>query len=234
MLVRIRRGLINGLIGKYYVLREDQPPEKQFVKNNLKVTRIDPQINFVWWDKPAPEIPADFFGVEWTGYLKVDAGGLYRFYLLTDDGAKLWLNDEIIIDAWKDQAPTVYHSELLGLGAGYHKLHLRFYNRYAFGEIVLGWIRPDGVSEIIPQVNYIVPLDSKIVIKGVPYKAELWSGNKILEGEATKGEVILDASKLTKPVDGYFRIYDAKGKLIFESPVIRDIWGGDVFQLGEG
>ena len=237
VLVRIKRGLINGLKAKYYVLAAEKPVEEQFTNENLRLERIDPQINFVWWDKPAPEIPADFFGVEWEGFLRVIQGGLYRFYLLTDDGAKLWLNDELIIDAWKDQAPTVYHSDLLGLGAGYHKIFVRFYNKFAFGEIILGWIRPDGVAEIIPQENYAIPSNTKIVVEGVPegYRVEFWSGGKILEAVANKkNKAILDATKLVKPQDGYFKILTPDGKHVFESPVIRDVWGGDVFQLGEG
>ena len=235
VLVRIRKGLVHGLLGKYYEISPDKPPEKQFLKRNLRKTRIDPQINFVWWDKPAPEVPAEFFAVEWAGNLVVNQAGLYRFYILTDDGARLWINDKLIIDAWKDQAPTVYHSDVLALSAGYHKIDLRFYNKYVFGEIMLGWIRPDGIAEIIPSENYATPLNDKILIKGLPskYRIELWSGGKLLEAEAKDGKAELDVKEIMKPIDGYFKIYDDTGRLIFESPVIRDIWGGDIFQIGE-
>ncbi len=235
VLVRVKKGLAHGLLGKYYEISLKKPPEKQFLKRNLRATRIDPQINFVWWDKPAPEVPAEFFAVEWSGYLVVKKAGLYRFYILTDDGAKLWINDKLIIDAWKDQAPTVYHSDVLALSAGYHKIELRFYNKFVFGEIMLGWIRPDGIAEIIPSENYAIPLDNKIVIKGLPdnCKVELWSGGKLLEAIVKGKKAELNAKIISKPIDGYFKIYDSSGALLLESPVIRDIWGGDVFQVGE-
>ena len=231
--VRVKQGTMHGLLGKYYTWSGDNPPDK-FDEKNLKLVRVDPEINFVWWDKPAEQVPHEYFGVEWSGLLHVPVEGLYRFYVVSDDGCRLWIDGELVIDAWKDQAPTVYHSDLLELSAGYHKILIRFYNRYAFAVIQLGWIRPDGYTGIIASDNLLCRLGDKVEVKGLRenYKVELWCGKKIGEGYAnSKGIAVIDVSKLEKPVDGYLRVYDDRGELVLESPVIRDLWGGDRFNL---
>ena len=232
LVVRLEQGIVNGLLGKYYKWSNGRP-SKDFKNLELVTTRIDPQVNFVWWDEPAPGVPADRFAVEWTGYVVVDTAGYYRFYLEVDDGGVLWVRDQVLIDAWKEQPPTVYHSDIVELSAGYHTLRLRFFNNEVFAVVRLGWITPDGKAEIIPSSNLVVRKGDYIVIKGLPqnYRIEMWSG-ELLESAIVKGEEArINASKLEEPVDAYFKVYDGEGRLVGETPVVRNVWGGDVFQL---
>lgn len=233
--VRVKQGLTKGLLGKYYKWRSEEPPEV-FSEEDLLTTRVDEEINFVWWDKPAVEVPHEYFGVEWSGLLEAPVEGRYRFYLVSDDGSRLWIDGELIVDAWKDQAPTVYHSDLLEMSAGYHDILLRFYNRHAFAVVQLGWIRPDGVSQIVPSENLACKLGDTVEVEGLKpgFKVEVWSGRKLLEGVAgSDGRVVINASTLERPIDAYLKIYDENYNLVIESPVIRDLWGGDKFHIAK-
>ena len=40
----------------------------------------------------------DHFGVRFTGYIEVPANGVYTFYLTSDDGSKLWIGSDLVID----------------------------------------------------------------------------------------------------------------------------------------
>ena len=232
LVVRLEQGLVNGLHGKYYTWKGDFIPE-DFSSLEKLYERIDPQVNFVWWDKPAPNVPADKFAVEWTGYLRVEKTGLYRFYIEVDDGGRLWIDDTLLIDAWKEQPPTVYHSDIVELAHGFHKILFRFFNNEVFAVVRLGWITPDGNAEIIPSENLVTKKSDIIEVRGLPekYRVELWSGEPLLHAIVEGDKAVMDASKLKEPVDAYFKIYDEKGELIGESPVIRDVWGGDVFEI---
>ena len=76
---------------------------------NKKVnTRIDSVIDFNWSGGPPAKCPIDNYSVRWTGEFRTDEAGKYEIGVLTDDGARLWLNDELIIDAWQQQAMTYY------------------------------------------------------------------------------------------------------------------------------
>lgn len=232
LIVRLEQGLTNGLLGKYYTWSNNKIPE-DFSKLKKLYERIDQQINFVWWDSPAPNVPADKFAVEWTGYLRVEKTGLYRFYIEVDDGGRLWIDDTLLIDAWKEQPPTVYHSDIVELVHGLHKILFRFFNNEVFAVVRLGWITPEGKAEIIPSEHLIVRKGDTIRVQGLPnnYRIELWSGEALLQAVVREGKALMDASKLREPIDAYFKIYNEEGRLIGETPVIRDVWGGDVFEI---
>jgi hypothetical protein len=63
--------------------------------------RLDPNISFDWGDtNPLPEFD-DAFSVRWTGFIQTpDAAGEYTFYANTDDGVRLWINNQLVIDQW--------------------------------------------------------------------------------------------------------------------------------------
>ncbi len=63
--------------------------------------RVDPQIDFDWdGESPAPGIRGTNFSVRWTGELIAPADGDYTIGGSTDDGFRLFLEGEKIVDDW--------------------------------------------------------------------------------------------------------------------------------------
>lgn len=64
------------------------------------VVQTTASVNFNWGDAaPEPRLPPDAFSVRWmrtTAFVK----GHYRFHLTIDDGARLRINNRVILDAW--------------------------------------------------------------------------------------------------------------------------------------
>ena len=50
--------------------------------------------------------PSDNFSVRWEGKIKIDYDSEYTFYLISDDGVRLYINNDIIIDSWEPQPAT--------------------------------------------------------------------------------------------------------------------------------
>jgi hypothetical protein len=70
------------------------------------LVRNDGTINFDWGTgKPADSINGDNFSVRWTQTLNLEPG-LYRFTTTTDDGVRLWVNGQLVIDKWQNQTVT--------------------------------------------------------------------------------------------------------------------------------
>ena len=70
------------------------------------LVRIDRQINFDWKDgSPGGQIPPDNFTAVWTGYLKPQRTGTVRFYTVSDDGVRLWIDGRKVIDDWSVHGP---------------------------------------------------------------------------------------------------------------------------------
>ena len=86
-----------GLKGEYY--------HATIAANELQdlvLTRIDPMVDFDWGaNSPEPGVVnPDNFTVRWTGTIEVPNSETYTFYTEGDDGIKLWVNNELIIDTW--------------------------------------------------------------------------------------------------------------------------------------
>src|SRR4051812_24729214 len=51
-------------------------------------------------DGPGFGVGADHFSVRWTGQIQPQYGETYTLRLQSDEGARLWLNGELLIDDW--------------------------------------------------------------------------------------------------------------------------------------
>jgi glucose/arabinose dehydrogenase len=93
-----------------------------------ELSRLDPQININWvYDSPGSPIEPDHFLARWTRTIEFEAA-TYRFTLESDDGARLYLDGQLIIDAWTDHALTGYTAEV-PITAGSHQIVIEYYDR---------------------------------------------------------------------------------------------------------
>jgi uncharacterized protein YgiM (DUF1202 family) len=104
------------------------------------LVRNDVEINFNWgYGSPAAYLPTDNFSVRWTRTLTLSPG-TYRFYALSDDGVRVWLDGELIIDQWHE-APGVTYSAERTLRAEMHTLRVEFFEAQGTALIRLWWER---------------------------------------------------------------------------------------------
>lgn len=102
------------------------------------LVRQDATVDFDWgWGSPASGIPPDEFSARWTRELPFAAGN-YRFYVRSDDGARLWAGSQLVLDRWTDQAATV-HSGDVHLAEGKHVIKLEYYENGGVAEVELWW-----------------------------------------------------------------------------------------------
>ncbi|MEO1448256.1 MAG: PQQ-dependent sugar dehydrogenase [Bacteroidota bacterium] len=74
---------------------------------NQVLVRVDDEINFDWGTgSPDASIGINTFSIRWTGSIVAPYTGEFTFYTNTDDGVRLWVNNQLIINQWIDQAPT--------------------------------------------------------------------------------------------------------------------------------
>jgi PA14 domain len=108
------------------------------------LVRDDANIAFDWGDgSPAPGVVnADLFSVRWTRTLNLPAGS-YHFTLTVDDGARLWVNDHLLIDAWRDQAPRTYTGDIY-LPGGPTSIKMEYYEHLGGAVARLSWSQGDG------------------------------------------------------------------------------------------
>jgi hypothetical protein len=103
------------------------------------LVRDDANIDFNWdTGSPAPGIvSSDHFSARWTRSINFEAGR-YRFTAQADDGVRLWVNNQLIIDQWRIQAPTTFAAEL-DLPGGTAQVRLEYYDEAQGALVSLRW-----------------------------------------------------------------------------------------------
>jgi hypothetical protein len=102
------------------------------------LVRDDPAVDFNWGrGAPIAGAPADNFSVRWTRSLNFEEG-LYRVHLLLDDGARLWVDEQPLLDVWQDGnlREVVVERQV---SAGNHSLRLEYYEHSGDAVVHLWW-----------------------------------------------------------------------------------------------
>jgi chitodextrinase len=100
--------------------------------------RCETAINYDWASgSPGAAVPADRFSVRSTGTFPFVAG-TYQFTATADDGIRVWVDGALLIDAWKDQAPTTYQGTTI-LTAGDHNVKIEYYENGGGAVAKLSW-----------------------------------------------------------------------------------------------
>ncbi|MCI0577035.1 MAG: PA14 domain-containing protein, partial [Chloroflexi bacterium] len=102
------------------------------------LTRLDNNVDFNWSTAaPASGLPADNFSVRWTRTLAFGAG-TYRFNVRSDDGVRIWLDNQLVIDEWHDAGNVTYSVDRT-LITGDHSLRIDYYEGSGTAQIQFWW-----------------------------------------------------------------------------------------------
>jgi len=149
-----------GLVGEYanYGGGVPDPPESPF--QNVKLTRIDPGIDFQWGSgSPEPDvIDTDNFAVRWTGELEVPLTGRYTFMTTTDDGVLLYVNGEEMAKAWRTQAAVEQGSTIELVAGEFASIKMLYFATTGNAQADLSWGHESFPLEIIPAAALSPPL----------------------------------------------------------------------------
>ncbi len=157
-------------------------PTDQFTAtyfNNMSLTgtpaleRFETEIQHDWGlDAPDPSITKDYFSARWVKNQEFDAG-TYSFMVSADDGVRLYVDDELVIDKWIDQPKTTYVVDL-ELEAGTHVIKMEYYERQ-YGATAMLTIAPTIEEEpvIVDSGDFLVEYFNNITLNGEPIYADI-------------------------------------------------------------
>jgi hypothetical protein len=141
-------------------LRAEYFNGRNFNDQKKVLDRLDSRIEFNFGDSSPDtnKIDAKEFAIRWRGALIAEETGDYEFCLKTENGARLWVNNEskMLIDAWVSSGSKVREEKATVrlLGGRAYPIHVDFF-RYKdkTASITLQWRPPHKTLQPIPARN---------------------------------------------------------------------------------
>ncbi|WP_240522093.1 PA14 domain-containing protein [Amycolatopsis vastitatis] len=105
------------------------------------------------WGSAAPTagIPADHFSLRATGELVFPAAGDYTLRLLANDGVRVWVDDQLVIDDWINSTAKwrqgVVHADSAGQAK---RIRVDYYEFDLSAQLELHWTTPSGTQQPVP------------------------------------------------------------------------------------
>ncbi len=134
--------LKQGLAYQYYEGDWDALPNFNTLKAVKKATVSD--FNF------SPRIKEEQFAFEYMGYIDVPENGAYRFYVASDDGSQLFINDQLVVDN-NGLHGMVEKGALTALEKGFHKIRVTYFEKGGGDGLIVSWKGPNIPKNEIPS-----------------------------------------------------------------------------------
>lgn len=118
------------------------------------LTRMDPRIDFDWGaDSPGTGIAADYFTARWLGQVQALGTDSYTFSTISDDGVRLWVNGQLLVNNWTPHAATTNSGVIALTGVGKYDLQMEYFENAGGAVAKLYWTTASGSVgwEPVPQ-----------------------------------------------------------------------------------
>jgi beta-glucosidase len=153
-----------GFKGEYFNNKE--------LRGEPVLVRTDEQVNFDWSrGRPAPQVNEDNFSVRWTGKFRPPESGAYQLGAMADDGVRLYLDGQLLVDAWGGNQPsqirTVMKEVNLEAGRDYD-VRIEYYEdiRNAIAKFI--WSFPRFSERITEEaVKVAKQADAVVMVMGI-------------------------------------------------------------------
>ena len=201
---------VKGLRGEYYRGKE--------LEGEPVLVRIDPSVAMDWGRSsptatevsqgilsPEQGLGEDHFSVRWTGRLVPPSSGEYKLGLMSDDGARLYIDGEKIVDGWSNHAMTPFTVAMtLEKGRSYD-VRIEYYDNVKEAGIYFIWQQPgtetqnDALAgyQVSPQtIEDVKKADVAIFVGGLDAS---WEGEEMSNRTGVEGFNKGDRTNITLP-----------------------------------
>ena len=97
--------------------------------------------------------PQDNFSARWEGKIRIKDGGVYTFYSVADDGVRLYINKQLIIDQWNPQPATEFSGTISLESNQKYSIKVEYYEEGGGEAMILGWESDHFSKQLITSTN---------------------------------------------------------------------------------
>ena len=125
----------------------------------LNTQRLDAAVNFNW----SNSVPAGTtltngrpFAARWSGQLMPGYSETYSFYVTANSGARLWVNDQLLLNSLSPAPPSIPMMSSLALQAGTrYNVQLEYLSNGSNSSVQLAWSSPSTSHQPVPTASLV-------------------------------------------------------------------------------
>jgi alpha-D-xyloside xylohydrolase len=157
---------------------------------------IDTVIDHRWPDPPLDRIPAglsslNHFSARWTGEIIAAESGEHEIGVEGDDGFRLWLDDQLVVDDWALGAPR-FKGHRVTLQAGQAlKLRIDYFQETRGRLLRLAWRSPAQRRELAEAQRRLDQRQATLLPAGCDW-FDFWTGQRHAGGRSVERDYALD------------------------------------------
>ncbi len=167
------------------------------LSGNPKYIKKENRIEYDWKYEAPEGMPLDNFSIRWTGKLKSPVSGKVNFATTFDDGVRLWLDGELIIDQWSGGARRMAEAAVDLKQDKVYDFKLEYFDNGFAAFAQLGW--DINIEENISDAIAAAKKSDVIIAVMGAYENENWD-RADLDLPKEQEEMILELAKLDKPL----------------------------------
>lgn len=155
----------------------------------------------------------DNYGLVFEAFLNIPVTGDYRFYLTSDDGSKLYIDDQLVVDHDGVHGGTEKQGDLIHLSKGLHDFKLLFFQGTGGQTLQVSW-STDGMSKMaVPDCAFTQPplvdieFDGPNCVSGHSVGARIEAEN-YCRAKGAAGDLAVSGDKVVKIKRGNWLRFD--------------------------
>jgi len=116
-------------------------------------------VNANWTSTPPPGLTGlTNWSARFTGEILLPATGTYTFWLNSDDGSRLFVDDQLLVDFWSDHAASMSAAGTFNntVANSRHRIRIDYYQDQGGASLQLYW-QPPGGSQVLVPGSYLFP-----------------------------------------------------------------------------
>jgi glucose/arabinose dehydrogenase len=135
-----------GLQGSYF--------NNETLTGSPAVVRVDPTVNFSFGSgSPASGVQSDHFSARWLGFVQAQFTETYTFHTITDDGVRLWVNGQLLVDDWNMQNATEKTGTISLVAGQKYSIRMEYFDRTGEADANLMWSSTSTPVQPIPKTQ---------------------------------------------------------------------------------
>ncbi|HEU6447932.1 MAG TPA: chitobiase/beta-hexosaminidase C-terminal domain-containing protein [Verrucomicrobiae bacterium] len=143
-----------GLLGQYWTNTTSTTFTNVGFNTPPTLTRTDAVVDFNWNSTaPDPKVGQTVFTTRWTGSVQPQFNETYTFYATADDGVRLWVNGQLLVDGWVNQGPTIYQGSITLNAQQLYNIRMDYFQNGGGAVATLAWSSLSTPQAIIPQTQ---------------------------------------------------------------------------------